>query len=399
MTLFFLSAFLLLLSALGGCSDEPQSPPPPSVAVVPALERDVPIYNELVGQTIGAVDIAIRARVDGELIGLHFQEGQPVTKGELLYTIDPEPLRAKVVGVEGEVSEAVTALTKASADLKRVRPLAEMNALSQRDLDAATATHQAAEAAVETAQAKLESAKIELGYTEIRAPVSGVIGISEARVGDYVGRDPNPVVLNVISQIDPIHVRATVSESEYLAYAKRYAEEFGKSLEPRKEEQVPLQLILADGTTHEERGRIFAANNRIDPTTGTLTLQAEFPNPKLIVRPGQYAKLRFVKKTKKGAVLVWQRAVQELQDLHQIYVVNDEGIAQLRNVSPGEKVQGLWIIEEGLAPGEQVIVEGIQKVRPGVKVKALSPQELAVTPPQSALLPPSEQADRSQATS
>lgn len=393
-----LTGLLILIFSLflfSGCSEPPPSMPSPKVAVVDVLQRDLPLYGELVGQTVGSVDIAIRARVDGELEGIHFQEGRQVEKGQLLYTIDPQPFQAKVVGVQGEVSEAMTALTKAKADLARVQPLAEMNAVSKRDLDAAIAAKESAEAALETAKAKLKSAEIELGYARVLAPVSGIIGISKAKVGDYVGKDPNPVVLNTISQIHPIHVRVTLSEQDYLSFAKRRLQQQEDGAPPSEEKREELELILADGTLHEHKGTITAVDNQVDSTTGTLTLEASFPNPNLLVRPGQYAKIRFVREVKESALVVWQRAVQELQDVYQVYIVSPENKVVVKQVQPGEKVDGLWIIEDGLSPDDRIIVEGTQRVRPEMVVEPLSPEELNVTPPESALLTSTQMANSS----
>lgn len=380
-----LVSLLILLMGVSGCSKEEAAAPEQKVAVMKVMKRDVPLYSELVGQTIGSVDVAIRARVDGQLQGVHFREGQQVEKGQQLYSIDPQPFEMKVVGVRGEVAEARTALTKAKADLTRVEPLAKMNAVSKRDLDAAIAAKQSAEAALNTAKAKLASTELELGYARIQAPVSGIIGISKAKVGDYVGKDPNPVVLNTISQIDPIHVRVTLSERDYLSFARRRLQEQSNGNDPSKQKR-DLQLILADGSVHQHPGIVVAADNQVDSTTGTLTVETSFPNPDLLLRPGQYAKIRFIREVKKDALVVWQRAVHELQDIYQVYIVTPENTVAIKQVKPGEKVQGLWIVEQGLSPDDRVIVEGVQRVGPGMVVEPLSPEALNVTPPESALL-------------
>lgn len=374
-----LSLLILLLIPACGKKEEEQAPNM-KVAVLEVVQKDVPLYMELVGQTIGSLDIAIRARVDGTLEGMHFTEGKSVEKGDLLYTIDSRPFEAKVVNAKSKLAEEKTKLAKAENDLKRVKPLAAINAVSKRDLDAAIAQEGAAQASVEAAKAALEFAEIELSYTKIEAPVSGLIGISEAKVGDYVGKEPNPIVLNMISQIDPIHVRATISEREYLQFARRVVEQReNKKLEvEEKGKRKPLELILADGSTHDHIGYSHAVDSQVDPSTGTLRIEAAFPNPQQILRPGQYAKIRVVYDTLKGALLVPQRAVQELQGLFRVYVVGKDNKVELREVTPGEKVESLWVIDKGLEPGDRVVVKGLQRVQPGTKVEPVSSDDFGV---------------------
>ena len=346
---------------------EPPSMPPMSVAVLKVQPRDIPIYLDMIGQTFGSVDIPIRARVDGVLEEIHFLEGRDVTKDQLLYVIDPTPFRAKVVEAEGRLAEAETRLAKAASDLERIRPLAEMDAVSKQDLDGAVAQFEAAEGSLQAARAQVEQTEIQLGYTRITAPVSGLIGITQAKVGEYVGRSPNPVVLNVVSQTDPIRVRFSINEREYL----RFRREFGDKLRGA-ETDTPrangLQLILSDGSIHEHRGHIVSFDAAIDATTGTLTLEADFPNPERIVLPGQFARVRGVLEQRTGALAVPQRAVMETQGIFQLAVVGDDGTVDLRQVQMGPRVDDQWIVESGLDPGERVALEGLQRIRPGVKV-------------------------------
>jgi membrane fusion protein (multidrug efflux system) len=341
--------------------------PPMSVAVLKVQPRDIPIYLDMIGQTFGSVDIPIRARVDGVLEEIHFLEGRDVTKDQLLYVIDPTPFRAKVVEAEGRLAEAETRLAKAASDLERIRPLAEMDAVSKQDLDGAVAQFEAAEGSLQAARAQVEQTEIQLGYTRITAPVSGLIGITQAKVGEYVGRSPNPVVLNVVSQTDPIRVRFSINEREYL----RFRREFGDKLRGA-ETDTPrangLQLILSDGSIHEHRGHIVSFDAAIDATTGTLTLEADFPNPERIVLPGQFARVRGVLEQRTGALAVPQRAVMETQGIFQLAVVGDDGTVDLRQVQMGPRVDDQWIVESGLEPGERVALEGLQRIRPGVKV-------------------------------
>lgn len=348
---------------------EPPTMPPMSVAVLKVQPRDIPIYLDMIGQTLGSVDIPIRARVDGVLEEIHFLEGRDVTKDQLLYVIDPTPFRAKVVEAKGRLAEAETRLAKATSDLERIRPLAEMDAVSKQDLDGAVAQFEAAEGSLQAARAQVEQAEIQLGYTRIKAPVSGLIGITQAKVGEYVGRSPNPVVLNVVSQTDPIRVRFSINEREYL----RFSREFSGNLRDRDASKAnggTLQLILSDGSIHDHPGEVVSFDASIDPTTGTLTLEADFPNPERIVLPGQFARVRGILERRAGALAVPQRAVMEMQGIFQLAVVGDDGTVDLRQVQMGPRVDDQWIVESGLRPGERVALEGLQRMRPGMQVVA-----------------------------
>lgn len=371
-------AFLAAAVLVTACGKpEPPAMPPMEVTVVEVQPRDIPIYLDMIGQTLGSVDIPIRARVDGVLEEMHFLEGRDVEKGQLLYVIDPTPFQAKVVEAEGRLAEAETRLAKAASDLERIRPLAEMDAVSKQDLDAAVAQFEAAEGSLQAAKAQVEQAQIQLGYTRIKAPVSGLIGITQAKVGEYVGRSPNPVVLNVVSRTDPIRVRFSINEREYLRFSRRLSQSLQ---EIRDEERAakPLQLILSDGSIHEHPGTIVSFDAAIDPTTGTLTLEADFPNPERIVLPGQFARVRGTPEEREGALAVPQRAVMETQGIFQLAVVGDDGTVDVRQVQMGPRVDDQWIVESGLAPGERVALEGLQRMRSGIQVVVKdAPQDAA----------------------
>lgn len=363
-----------LIFGVTGCEKAPPPAPPPlQVAVVSVEPRDIPIYLEMVGQTQGAVDIPIRARVDGVVEEMHFLEGRPVKKGQLLYVIDSSPFQARVVEAEGRLAQAQTNLAKTRSDLDRIRPLAEIDAVSKQDLDAAVAQYEAAQGALQASQAQVEQARIELGYTRIKAPVSGLIGITQAKVGEYVGRSPNPVVLNFVSQIDPIRVRFAINEREYLQFRRKVSAGLQGGDEGQRGRD-DLQMILADGSVHAHRGRVVTVDAAVDPTTGTLALEAEFPNPERLVLPGQFARVRGVMEERKGAVVVPQRAVIETQGLYQLAVVDSTGTVELRRVEMGPRVESGWIVESGLNVGERIAVEGLQRLRSGTKVV---PQEAA----------------------
>ncbi len=351
--------------ALACGRSEPPAPPLLEIPVVEVIQRDQPIELEMVGQTLGSVDIPIRARVEGVLESMDFAEGRGVQKGDLLYTIDPQPFEAKVVEAQGYLAEARTALAKGKSDLDRIRPLAEMNAVSQQDLDAAVAQYEAAIGATQAAGAKLEQAEIELGYTRIHSPIDGRIGLSEAKVGEFVGRAPNPVVLNFVSQTDPIRVRFAIDERRYLRFARQLIEMSARGEEQQRE---GLDLILADGTLHKFRGQVIATDAAINPTTGTFTLEADFPNPNNLVLAGQFARVRAVVETRKNALLIPQRCINELQGNFRVFVIAQDGSVELRQVQPGPKIAQLQIVESGLNPGERVALEGVLRLNADMKV-------------------------------
>jgi len=358
---------MLSVLALVACGKEAApSLPPLEIPVATVQLADVPIYLEVVGQTMGSVEIPIRTRVDGVLEGMYFLEGNRVTKGQPLYAIDPSIYQSQVVEAQGRVAEAKTGLVKTQSDLNRIAPLAQMNAVSQQDLDAARAQFEAAKGTLQAAEARLAQANIELGYCRINAPIDGVIGITAARVGEYVGKSPNPVVLNKVSQIDPIKVRFAINEREYLRFRRRLGsfEEAGKQDAPGD----GMVLILADGSRHQQKGRIITSNAAIDPTTGTLTLEASFPNPDGLVLAGQFARIRGVEETLRQVTVVPNRAIKESQGLFEMAVIKTDNTVELRRVEPGPVSGKFRVIEEGVQAGERVAVEGLQRLRNGMVV-------------------------------
>jgi membrane fusion protein, multidrug efflux system len=328
----------------------------PEVPVVTVKVEDVPLIQEYVGQTLGGTDIQIRARVQGFLTGMFFQEGSAVKKGQLLYTIDPLPYQTTVDQARGQRAEANAMLAKAKSDLDRIKPLAAINAVSQRDLVAAQSAFDAAVAQKESAEAVVRNAEIQLGYCRISSPIDGVIGISQAEVGDLVGTI-NTFMLNTVSSINDLRVRFSVSELEYLDFRRRIGD--------RSTVNWEVEMILSDGTVHPQKGKINIANRQIDPSTGTLTLEATFPNPENIVRPGQFARVRFITEIKKGAILIPQRAVTELQGTYQVYLVNKENKIEVKMVQAGQRYGEYWIINSGLEPTDKVALLGNAAIRPG----------------------------------
>jgi len=361
------TAFFLWVSvaAITGCSKEaPPPPPPPEVTVAEVVQKDVPIYIELVGSTLGSEDVEIRARVEGYLTSVNFTEGSFVRKGQTLYKIDPQPFEAALSQAQANLSTARTRLDKTNNDVARYKPLAAEKAVSQQELDNALSAQEAARFQVTAYDALVEKAKLDMAYTTINSPVDGLIGTTQKKVGSLVGRGEN-TLLNTISQINPILFRCAIAEAEYLRLARAGADK-DKSLEKK----FGVELILADGTTFNHKGRLDAIERAVDASTGTLTGQFSFPNPERILRPGQYGKARFVTDVKEGALLVPQLAVQEIQGLYSVMVVKPDATVEQRMVKAGERVGNVWIIDSGLKPGEKVIVEGIQKVKPGVQVSA-----------------------------
>jgi len=363
---FTLTLIVFILNT--SCVQEEQSQPaPPDIPVFQTIEKDIPIHQEFVGQLYGFKDIAIRARVEGFLEGIHFKEGSQVDKGALLYTLESQPFEADVAAKMSMVAEAKTMLAKAESDLNRIRPLAENNAVSQSDLDSAVAIHEAAIASVEAAEANLKVSNIQLSYTKISSPLSGIIGKTKAKVGDFVGRSPNPVILNTVSRIDTVLVEFFITETEYLKLARRYLlSETEPQVEPRQESV--FELILADGSRYEHKGKFEFIDREVDPTTGAILIQASFPNPEPLLRPGQFARIKAEVEVVTNGILIPQRCITELQGMFQVYVVNDKNQIEMRKVTTGPKIKDFWLIRDGLGPGEKVVYEGLQKVKEGSTV-------------------------------
>jgi membrane fusion protein (multidrug efflux system) len=351
---------------VAGCGKkEPAAMAPPEVYVAEVAQKDVPVLMEVVGQAKGSQDVEIRARVEGYLETVAFREGSFVHKGDFLYLIDPKPLEAKLAQAKANRATTQARLDQATITVNRLRPLAEQQAVSRQELDNATAAQDAARAQLDAGQAAVDQATLDLGYTRITSPIDGVVGTTEVKPGNLVGRGES-TLLTTVSAVDPILFRAGIAEADYLRIAGRAAELKAS----RGGQQAAVQLLLADGTTHPHPGRLEAVERAIDPTTGTLMVQFTFANPEKLLRPGQYGRARFELEVKKGALLVPQRAVQELQNLYSVAVVGSDSKVTFRNVKVGPRVESLWVIEEGLKPGEKVVVEGLQRVKEGSTVTA-----------------------------
>jgi len=357
-----IAAVLVLGALLDGCSKAPPVvAPPPEVRVAAVVQRDVPIHSEWIGTTQGNIDAQIRARVQGYLLSRDYTEGGVVKEGDVLFVIDARPYEAALAQARGELGRAEALLTKADQDVARYRPLAAEGAVSRQELDNAVQASRAGNANVASARATVQQAELDLAWTKVQAPITGIAGIAKAQVGDLIESN---TLLTTMSQLDPVKVQFPLSEPEYLGLATRLAT-VGQGTEVPKD---TLELVLADGSTYPHRGSFTFANREVDVKTGAILVQGIFPNPGNLLRPGLYARVRAVTETRKGALLVPQRAVRELQGGHQVAVVGADDTVDLRSVEVGERVDSLWVINRGLQPGERVVVEGLQKIRQGAKV-------------------------------
>lgn len=368
---------VLALSSVGCEGKSAGAPPPPEVEVVQVEQKDVPIYGEWIGSLDGFVNADVKAQVSGYLIQQAYQEGSFVKKGQLLFQIDPRPFQAALDQAKAQLAQTEAQLATAEANqlqaqlnVDKYTPLAKEQAASQQDLDNAVQTNLAAKAtvlnykaAIEAAQAAVETAQINLGFTHLVAPIDGIAGIAQLQVGALVNPSSPPVT--TVSTVDPIKVYFTVSEQEYLEFNRLYPSEAARASQEKK---MPLQLILADGTTYPHDGSVYFADRAVDLGTGTIRIAGLFPNPGNILRPGGYGKVRAPVRTQPGALLVPQRAVSELQGSYQVAVVDDHNKVSVSTVKVGDRVGSDWIIMDGLKAGERVVAEGVQKVAPGAQV-------------------------------
>lgn len=362
----FLSASIIACTN----SEEAQKKVTPTIPVYTVKTHDVPIYNQFVGQIYGLKDIPIRARVDGFLEQISFQEGSRVKSGQLLYEIDPAPFKAEVAAYESKVAEAQTIVVNAETELNRYKPLAKSNAVSQSDLDAAQAKYDASRANLRAAESNLEQAKIKLSYCSIQSPIDGIIGKTNARVGEYVGKDPNPVILNSVSRIDTVRVQFSISESKYLELAKASMNEHvkGNNKADRKD-SANVSLILADGSTYPERGKVDFVDNQINAYTASLLIQASFPNSNKLLRPGLYAKARVKLKDEENALVIPQRCLSELQGSYSVFVVNDSNKIEIKTVEVYHRYGDMAIVRGEIKENDKVVIDAIQSARPGLQVK------------------------------
>jgi membrane fusion protein (multidrug efflux system) len=338
--------------------------------VITLVARDVPIYQQWIGTLDGYPNAQIRAQVSGYLIRQDYAEGGAVKKGDLLFEIDPRPFQAVLDQAQGRLAQDQAQYGKTQLDVKRFTPLARDQAISQEQLDDAVQANLAAQAAIVSDKAAIETATLNLGFCRITSPIDGIAGTAQAQIGDLVG--PGTAVLTTVSTVDPMRVYFSISEQSYLAFCNQFtnAEQRGAY-----RSEMALQLILSDGSTYHAPGKWLFTSRQVDINTGTLQIAGLFPNPDYVLRPGQYALVRTKIETRRGAILVPQRAVMELQGAYQVVTIDTENKAHVKSVRVGDQVGNDWLIEKGLAPEERVVVEGTQKVKDGTIV---DPQPYAV---------------------
>ncbi|MNR97078.1 Multidrug resistance protein MdtE precursor [compost metagenome] len=372
--LFF--ALLFLSVFLTSCKKEvaPEAKPL-EISVVKVIQQDVRLESEYTGQTFGQSDIQINPRVDGVIESLNFKEGSVVSKGQLLYTIDPLPYQAKVNEAEGALAEVEAKLARTKSDLDMMVPLAKMNAVSQRELVAAKAAYNASLASIKAATATLENAKIELGYCRIVAPISGLIGISKVRVGDYV-RPGAASVLNTISDLGDVRARFTMSEQEYLRIFREITKENSNLIGAGKS----VSLVLSDGSIYPETGKISFADRQIDPTTGAVTFEAAFANPDRLIRPGQFVKILVVTDIRKNALIIPQRSVIEMQGIYQVYVLGNDNKVEMKIIQIGPAYKDSYLVTEGLTANDKIALGGTSLLKSGSvispKIKEWNPGKI-----------------------
>jgi membrane fusion protein (multidrug efflux system) len=382
-----LLAVVLFFAGHSGAKPTAQAPPPPAVEVTLVEQKDVPIYGEWIGTLAGQVNADIKAQVTGYLLTQNYKEGSYVTKGQLLFEIDPRTFQAALDQAKGQLAQAEAQLVQGEAqlataeanelksqlDVQKYGPLAKADAVSKQDFDNAVQTNlankaqvQAAKAAISAAkaqiqanQAAVETATINLSFTRIASPIDGIAGIAQAQVGDLVGT--NTGTLTTISTLDPIRDYFSVSEQEYLALRKQFSNS--------NAEHWKLELILADGTTYSHPGQFYFADRQVNQNTGAIQLAARFANPGNVLRPGQYGKVRAIMRVQRNALLIPQAAVNEQQGSHVVYVVGSDGKVAVRTVQVGERTGTMWLIQDGLKTDERVIVEGQQNLKPGMPVQ------------------------------
>jgi len=378
---------VVLLVNCGCGKSEPSQARPPEVEVVRVEQKDVPIWKEWIGILDGLWNAQIRPQVTGYLLRQTYTDGAFVKKDQLMFEIDPRTFQAaldqakgQLANTESQVATAQANQVKAQNDVNRFTPLAKEQAIPQQDLDTAIQVNLAAKAQVDAAKAQVEAAKaqvataqLNLGWTKVVSLIDGVAGIAQAQLGDLV--TPS-TLLTTVSTVDPIKIYFPVSEREYLDYVKEHPEATTTNQPGQEKRQLTLQMILANGLVYPHPGQTTLADRQVDVKTGTLRIQGLFPNPGNVLRPGQYARIRAIIRTRRGALLVPQKAVSELQGNYQVAVVGSDNKVQIRPVKVGERAGTDWIIEQGLKPGERVVAEGVQKVRGGMTV---NPKPLTTT--------------------
>ena len=351
-------ASLIVLATLTGCSskEEKPAPPPPGVTVAQVLQQDVPIHQEWVGTMVGNVDAEIRPKVDGFLLTRVYTEGSYVEKGQAMFQLDKRQAQAAVEQAAGNLERARASLNQAQIDVRRYTPLVAQRAVSQAELDKATSMERGASATLDADQAVLDNAKLNLGWTTVTSPISGIAGVAKVGIGDLM---TPATVMTTISNVNPIYVDVSVGEQDYMRFTRE------KSSSATRQN---LELILGDGTVYPRPGKVLFVNREVDSRTGTIQVRGEFPNPGNVLRPGQYARIRVVTEFRKGALLIPQQAVSELQGVYQVGVVGADNKVAIKTVKLGPLYGDMWVVDSGLQLGESVIVDGSQRVKSGMTV-------------------------------
>src|SRR6267378_7642209 len=374
---FALSALLICGLLIDSCSKKPAQAPvsAPEVLVTTVQPRDVPRVLERVATLDGFINANINAQVQGYIVSRDYQEGSVVKKGDLLFTIDPRPFEAALAQAKGTLAKDKANQVKADADEKRALDLFKKKVISDQERDTALAAAQAGRANIEADEAAVKQAEINLGYTKITAPIDGVVGFANNQVGDLVGPITGP--LTTMSQIDPIKAVVTAGEGPWTDFVSRHPDATERQAYIKS---LDFELILGNGQAYPQKGKFYALDRNLDTKTGSIRYYVTFPNPGNILRPGQFGKVRFVADMKKGAMVVPQEAVTELQGSYQVAVVDENNKVSIRPVKMGERVGSMWEVTEGLKSGDKVVVQGWQKVREGSTV---TPKEWTPPPAQS----------------
>ncbi len=354
-TLMSAAAVALLCAGCSSDAEKP-APPPPGVTVTSVIQKDVPIYQDWVGTMTGNIDAEIRPKVDGFLLSRLYTEGSYVTKGQAMFQLDKRQAQAAVEQATGNLERARAALAQAQIDVNRFTPLVAQRAVSQAELDKAQSAQRASAAAVDADQAVLDNARLNLGWTTVTSPISGIAGVAKVGIGDLI---TPTTVMTTVSNVNPIYVDVSIAEQDYLRFQREKANQSGAR---------DLQLILGDNTTFPQRGRVLFVNREVDTRTGTIQVRGEFANPENVLRPGQYARIQAMTQLRKGALLIPQRCVSELQGIYQVGVVGADNKVTIRTVKLGPQFQDMWVVDSGLEPGNNVIVDGLQRVRTGMTV-------------------------------
>ena len=351
-------ASLLVLATLTGCSskEEKSAPPPPGVTVAQVLQQDVPIHQEWVGTMVGNVDAEIRPKVDGFLLTRVYTEGSYVEKGQAMFQLDKRQAQAAVEQAAGNLERARASLNQAQIDVRRYTPLVAQRAVSQAELDKATSMERGASATLDADQAVLDNAKLNLGWTTVTSPISGIAGVAKVGIGDLM---TPATVMTTISNVNPIYVDVSVGEQDYMRFTREKSNSASRQ---------NLELMLGDGTVYPRPGKVLFVNREVDSRTGTIQVRGEFPNPGNVLRPGQYARIRVVTEFRKGALLIPQQAVSELQGVYQVGVVGADNKVAIKTVKLGPLYADMWVVDSGLQLGESVIVDGSQRVKSGMTV-------------------------------